>query len=138
MGKGSKGFIFGLKLRVTADYEERLLSISFSSANVDDRQMFMKLNEKLNGLFVADAGYISEKLAQEFYKEGERMLMAKPKVNMKKLDTPLQHILYNTRVRVETLFNNTKKFRGLITSLPRSIDGYLSNYICALLAEVIA
>lgn len=137
-GKGSKGFIFGLKLHITTDYEGRLLSIRFSSANVDDRKMFMKLNEKLNGLFIADAGYISDKLAREFYKEGERMLMAKPKVNMKKLATPLQHILYSTRTKVETLFNNTKKFRGLVTSLPRSIDGYLSNYICALLAEVIA
>ena len=137
-GRGSKGFYYGLKLHVTTDFDGRLLAMKFTSSNVDDRKVFMKLNERLKGLFVADAGYISKKLAKEFYTEGERLLMAKPKANMKKIATHFQHLLYNTRVRVETLFNNTKKFRGLISSLPRSIDGYLGNYICALLAEVLA
>jgi hypothetical protein len=137
-GRGSKGFYYGLKLHVTTDYDGRLLSLRFSSANMDDRKMFMKLNDKMNGLFVADAGYISQKLADEFYQEGKRLLMAKPKANMKKIAALWQHLLYNTRARVETLFNNTKKFRGLVSSLSRSIDGYLCNYVCALLAEVIA
>lgn len=137
-GRGSKGFYYGLKLHVTTDFDGRLLAIRFTSANVDDRTPFMKLNERLKGLFVADAGYISQKLAEEFYTEGERVLMAKPKANMKKLATLWQHLLYNTRGRVEAIFNNTKKFRGLVSSLPRSIDGYLCNYICALLAEVLA
>lgn len=137
-GRGSKGFYYGLKLHITTDFNDKLLAIKFTSSNVDDRKIFMKLNERLKGLFIADAGYISEKLRTEFYIENERMLMAKPKANMKKVATLWQHLLYNTRSRVETLFNNTKKFRGLVSSLPRSIDGYLCNYICALLAEVLA
>ena len=137
-GRGSKGFYYGLKLHITTDYDGRLLALSFSSANVDDRKLFRKLNEKLQGLFIADAGYISKELARDFYQEGKRLLIAKPKANMKQLATQWQHLLYNTRARVETLFNNTKKFRGLVSSLPRSIDGYLCNYICALLAEVLA
>ena len=137
-GRGSKGFYYGLKLHITTDFEGRLLAIQFTSSNLDDRKVFMTLNEKLKGLFVADAGYISKKLAEEFYTEGERLLMAKPKANMKKIATHFQHLLYNTRGRVEALFNNTKKFRGLVSSLPRSIDGYLGNYLCALLAEVLA
>jgi len=137
-GRGSKCFYFGLKLHVTTDFEGRLLSLCFTPANTDDRSVFMKLNDRLNGLFVADAGYISKKLADDFYQEGERLLMAKPKANMKKLATLWQHLLYNTRAKVETLFNNTKKFRGLVSSFPRSIDGYLGNYFGALLAEVVA
>lgn len=137
-GRGSKGFYYGLKLHVTTDFNKKLLAIRFTSANIDDRVPFIKLNERLKGLFIADAGYISKKLAKEFYQEGERLLIAKPKANMKKLATLWQHLLYNTRGRVEAIFNNTKKFRGLVSSLPRSIDGYLCNYICALLAEVLA
>jgi transposase len=137
-GRGSKGFYYGLKLHVTTDFEGRLLAFYFTPANGNDRAVFLKMNEKLTGLFVADAGYIGEKLARDFYREGVRMLMAKPKANMKKLATMTEHLLYNTRARVETLFNNTKKFRGLINTLPRSIDGYLTNYVCALLAEVLA
>jgi transposase len=137
-GRGSKGFYYGLKLHVTSDFEGRLLAIRFTSSNANDRAVFLKMNNTLRGLFIADAGYIGMKLARDFYIEGERMLMAKPKANMKKLATPIQNLLYNTRGRVEALFNNTKKFRGLVSSLPRSIDGYLCNYICALLAEVLA
>lgn len=137
-GRGSKGFYYGLKLHITTDFEGRLLAIRFTSSNASDRAVFLKMNEKLDGLFIADAGYIGEKLARDFYREGRRLLMAKPKANMKKLATPLQNLLYNTRGRVEALFNNTKKFRGLVSSLPRSIDGYLCNYLCALLAEVLA
>lgn len=137
-GRGGGGFYYGLKLHITTDFDGRLLALRFTAANVDDRKIFMKLNERLKGLFVADAGYISKKLAQEFHIEGERILIVKPKANMKKIATAWQHLLYNTRARVEALFNNTKKFRGLVSSLPRSIDGYLCNYICALLAEVLA
>jgi transposase len=137
-GRGSKGFYYGLKLHVTTDFEGRLLAIHFTPANGNDRAVFLKMNTKITGLFIADAGYIGEKLARDFYQEGVRILMAKPKANMKKVATHAQHLLYNTRARVETLFNNTKKFRGLINTLPRSIDGYLCNYICALLAEVLA
>lgn len=57
---------------------------------------------------------------------------------MKKLATPLQHILYSSRSKVESHFNNLKKFHNLVNTLPRSIDGYLCNYICSLLAHVIS
>lgn len=137
-GRNSKGYYYGLKLHLSADYDGRILSICFTPANTDDRKPFMKLNKDLYGLFIADAGYISEKLRKEFYIENERMLIAKPKANMKKIATPLQHALYNTRSFVETPFNNLKKFYNLVNTLPRSIDGYLCNYICSLLAYVIS
>jgi len=137
-GRSSKGYYYGLKLHLSTDYNGRILSICFTSANTDDRKPFMKLNKDLYGLFIADAGYISEKLRKEFHIENERMLIAKPKANMKKLATPLQHALYSSRSLVETPFNNLKKFHNLVNTLPRSIDGYLCNYICSLLAYVIS
>ncbi|MCG2694723.1 IS982 family transposase [Candidatus Parcubacteria bacterium] len=137
-GRSSKGYYYGLKLHLSADYEGRVLSICFTPANTDDRTPFMKLNKDLYGLFVADAGYISEKLRKEFHIENKRMLIAKPKANMKKLETPLQHILYSSRSLVESHFNNLKKFHNIVNTLPRSIDGYLCNYICSLLAHVIS
>jgi len=137
-GRGSKGQYYGLKLHISADYEGRLLSIYFTPANTDDRKPFMKLNKDLQGLFVADAGYVSEKLRKEFHIENERMLIAKPKRNIKKMSTKLQYHLYNSRSFVESHFNDLKKFKNLVNTLPRSIDGYLCNYICALLAHVVA
>ena len=95
------------------------------------------MNADLRGIFVADAGYISKDLEKEFYIENKRILFAKPKANMEKLITDWQNALYETRMLIEINFRNLKMFHNLITSLPRSIDGYLGNYVYSLLAYVL-
>jgi len=102
--------------------------------NVDDREMVIPLSKDLIGIFLADAGYISKKLAQAFYQEHRRVLLVKPRANMKKLMTKFEEMLYSTRMLIELNFRNLKMFYGLATSLPRSVDGYLANYIYSLLA----
>jgi len=132
-----KGAFYGLKLHITTDLESRLLAMRFTTGATDDREVFMDLNKNFYGIFVADAGYVSQKLAQEFHIEGERILFAKPRKNMKKIATAFQTILYNTRMMIELNFRNLKCFYNLITSLPRSVNGYLANYIYALLAYLL-
>ncbi|MBI3334930.1 MAG: transposase [Candidatus Portnoybacteria bacterium] len=97
-------------------------------------KVFKKLNDDLNGIFVADAEYVSEKLEREFYLEHKRILFARPRKNMGKLITTFQYHLYNTRMLIELNFRNLKMFYGLLTSLPRSINGYLANYFYSILA----
>ena len=133
-GHSGKGLFYGVKLHITTDLKRQLLSFSIASGNKDDRSQFMKLNKDLDGMFVADAGYVSEKLQKEFYQERKRILFAKPRKNMKKIITPWQKKLYDTRMIIELNFRSLKMFYGLITSLPRSIDGYFSNYIYSILA----
>lgn len=137
-GTAGKGLFYGLKLHITTDLKRRMLSVRFSSGNVNDRKIFTNLNRDLFGIFVADAGYISKKLSQEFNIEGKRVLLAKPRVNMKKIATKFQNMLYDTRMIIELNFRNLKMFYGLITSLPRSVDGYLANYVYSLLAYQLA
>lgn len=134
---GKKSF-FGLKLHITTDLERRLLAIRFTSGNVHDRQVFLKLNKDLFGIFVADAAYVSKKLEKDFNIEGRRILFAKPRKSMKKLITDFQFFLSKTRMLIELNFRNLKMFYGLVTSLPRSVNGYLANYIYSLLAYQIA
>jgi len=126
--RGAKGTYFGLKMHLCSDLKRRLLSIRFTTANKDEREMVMDLCKDLEGLFAADAGYVSEELAREFYQENHRILFAKPRKNMKKLMTKFQENLYNTRMQIEFNFRDLKLFYGLVTSLPRSVDGYLTNY----------
>lgn len=133
-----KGYFFGLKMHITTDLSRRLLAVKFTSGNVDDRTVFLELNKDLLGLFIADAGYISEKLQNDFHIEGKRFLLAKPRSNMKKIMTKFQEFLYGTRMLIELNFRNLKMFYGLVTSLPRSAGGYLANYIYSLLAYQIA
>lgn len=136
-GHSGKGLYYGLKLHITTDLRRNILSISFTPGGRDDRSQFMKLNKDLEGVFIADAGYTSKKLEREFFRENKRILFAKPRKNMKKIMTELQSKLYDTRMLIELNFRNLKMFFGLETSLPRSVDGYLSNYIYSLLAFVL-
>ncbi len=133
-GHSGKGLYYGLKLHLTADLNRNILSAAFASGNASDRKMFMKLNKDLAGVFVADAGYVSEKLEKEFYQENRRILFSKPRKNMRKIITFWQQKLYDTRMIIELQFRNLKMFYGLITFLPRSINGYFANYIYSILA----
>jgi hypothetical protein len=133
-GYSGKGLFYGLKLHLTADLKRNILSIAFSPGNLSDIEMFMKLNKDMEGIFVADAGYVSERLQKEFYRENRRMLFSKPRKNMRKIITFWQKKLYDTRMIIELQFRNLKMFYGLVTSLPRSINGYLANYIYSILA----
>ena len=137
-GNSGKGSFYGLKLHLTTDLDRKILAIRFSTATADDREIFLKLNDDLLGIFVADAGYVSEKLQKDFHLEGKRILFTQPRKNMKKLITEFQYHLYNTRMRIELNFRSLKMFCGLITSLPRSINGYLANYLFAILSYQIA
>lgn len=133
-GNHGQGTYFGLKMHLIADLKRQILSVKFTSANVDDRKMVIPLSEELIGIFIADAGYVSRKLSDEFYRENKRILLVQPRKNMKKLMTKFQEHLYKTRVLIEFNFRSLKMFYGLVTSLPRSVSGYFANYIWALLA----
>lgn len=133
-GHSGKGLYYGLKLHLTQDLNRKILSISFSPANKPDISQFMNLNKNLDGIFVADAGYVSKDLEKEFHIEHKRILFAKPRRNMKRVITFFQKKLYDTRMIIEINFRNLKMLYGLITSLPRSINGYFSNYIYSILA----
>ena len=137
-GYSGKGFMYGLKLHITTDLKRRLLSLRFTSGNRDERKIFMRLNKGLFGIFIADAGYISQKLQDEFYVEHKRILFAQPRKNMRKMITAFQNFLYGTRMTIELNFRNLKLFYGILTSMPRSVNGYLANYIYSLLAYQIA
>ena len=136
-GYSGKGWFYGLKMSITTDLRRSLLAVRFGSGNSDDRQTFKKLNKDLIGIFIADAGYISKDLEREFYIEHKRLLLAKPRANMKRVATEIQNKLYDTRMLIELNFRSLKMFYNLETSLPRSIDGCLGNYVYSLLAYVL-
>lgn len=133
-GYSGKGHYYGLKLHLTSDLKRSVLAIRLSPANTHGTKVFKKLNDDLDGIFVADAEYVSQKLNREFYREHRRLLFAQPRKNMKKIITAFQYHPYNTRMLIELNFRNLKMFYGLIASLPRSIDGYLANYFYSILA----
>lgn len=135
--KTHKGWYYGLKLHITSDLNKNILSIRFSSANKHDSHLFCNLNKDLNGIFVCDSGYLSKEVKQRFDKEGERLLIVMPRKNQKKIITSFQYHLLKTRMLIEINFRNLKLFHALVTSLPRSINGYFSNYTYSILSYLL-
>lgn len=127
--KSSLGWFYGLKLHAMTDMVGNLLELRFTTGNVGDRKILDVFLEKLHdSIVIADAGYISPKLEKKAGKNNNILLTCMRK-NMKKLSSYLDICLLNLRPRIEVLFSILKERLGLITSLPRSVDGYLAHYI---------
>jgi hypothetical protein len=95
------------------------------------------LLKQLRGLVVADAAYVSAKLREKLWELG-LMLLTPLRKNMKGLASLEQIGLLRGRSIIETVFSVLKDRLGLVTSLPRSWDGYLTHYILVLLAYQLA
>ncbi len=138
LGHSAKGWYYGLKMTMTRDDRGSILGLKFSDAGANDRDLFRQINKRLMGILVADAGYVSGELERDMFIEGKRFALIRPYKSMKKLATAWQLAVYRGRFKIEFDFRSLKLFHGLVTSLPRSVNGYLANYLHSVLAFVIA
>jgi len=136
--KSSKGWFYGLKLHLSVDLKGKIVAVHFTTGNKSEREILKIMNENVTGIFVADAGYVSEKLEREFYLENKRMLITCMRTNMKKIATFSGIELLKTRMRIEDHFGNLKQFHNLTSTVCRSINGYLTNYLSSVLSYMIA
>lgn len=136
--KTSKGWFYGLKLHLTIDLAGKIIGLYFTSGNASDREILKCMNKDLDGTFVADAGYLSEKLEREFFIENKRMLLTCVRKNMKKLASFDDIELLKTRMQIEDNFGKLKQFHNLVSTACRSIRGYLTNYLSSVLAYMLA
>jgi hypothetical protein len=137
-GHSAKGWYYGLKMTMTRDADGRMLGLSFTHPGANDRDIFRDINKNIMGVLVADAGYVSRQLECDMSIENKRILLIRPYKTMKRLATLWQLGIYRGRFQIEFDFRCLKLFHGLVTSMPRSVNGYLANYVFALLSFVIA
>jgi hypothetical protein len=138
LGRSAKGWFYGLKMTLTRDHEGRMLALKFTRPGENDRDIFREINRDIYGIIVADAGYVCEQLEKDMYVEKKRWVLIRPYKTMKKLMTKWQEELYKGRFKIEFDFRDLKLFHGLVTSLPRSVSGYLANYLHALVSFIVA
>lgn len=137
LARSSKGWFYGMKLTITRDKDGRLLAVLFTRANENDRKICKEINKDIHGIIVMDAGYVSKELENSMNIENQRWLLIRPYKSMKKLMTGWQEDLYKMRFSIEFDFRSLKLFHGLVTSLPRSVNGYMANYLHSLLSFVL-
>jgi hypothetical protein len=110
-----KRWFYGFKLHGVCDGSGRLVAIRITPANV------------------ADAAYVSAALRKELWERGLRLLTPLRK-NMKGLASQAELQAIKARGLIESVFSVLKERRGIVSTLPRSIAGYLAHYIHTLLA----
>lgn len=126
--KTTTGWFYGLKLHIVTDLKRNILMMKFTTGRTDDRVVLDEFMDQLkSSLILADAGYISSKLQQKAVHR-RNVILTSVRKNMKKLATPIQIFLLNMRGRIESVFSVLKERLGLVSSLPRSENGYLAHY----------
>lgn len=133
-GKNWQGWHYGFKLHATIDLKGVLSAIHFTGANVYDAQALTHL---VNGqkILVGDTLYGARVMRQHIWKTYGTVIISPPfpKQN-KKIATPWQVALLNIRSKIESVFDYLKNHLHLVSSFPRSMNGYLVHYLRVLLS----
>ena len=134
-GKNHQGWHFGFKLHASCDLDGRLSALFFTPANFHDAQAIPKLVNGDTKGGIGDGGYNARVMRERIWKDFGCFILAPPHPKQnKKVMTGWQHFLLKIRPKIECVFDYLKQHLHMVTSFPRSVDGYLLNYLRNLLA----
>jgi hypothetical protein len=136
LGKNHQGWHYGFKLHATVNRKGQLCSFYFTPANFHDAQALPYLiRERMRRIVVGDGGYTASVMSRKMWKEKHACILSPPHPKQKKkLITWWQHLLLKARPKVECVFDYLKNHLSLVSSFPRSVNGYFFNYLRNLLA----
>jgi len=131
--KSSMGWFYGFRLHLIVNELMQILNVRITPATTDDRIGLEMMWNRIFGMIIADAGYVSRALQEKAHRLG-KWLVTGVRANMKKLMTETQHQLLKMRQIVETVFSVLKLRMGIETTLPRSPLGYFAHYLWCITA----
>ena len=138
-GKNWQGWHFGFKLHASIDTNGRLAGIALTGANVYDAQMMPKILNEHCRVAVGDTLYGARVMGKKVWKEYGTIIIAPPwPKQRKKIAAPWQIDLLNLRSKIESVFDILKEHLHLVSSFPRSVSGYLLQYMRTLLGYQVA
>jgi Transposase DDE domain len=130
--KTTTGWYYGLKLHLVSDDNGNPVFLRFTTATVDDREILeVILGKFYDKMFIADAGYLSSKY-QKIGMQNYNFTLTPCRSNTKTLSALWQNNLMNMRSIIETVFSILKTHYGLVDTISRSVNGYLTNYLRAI------
>lgn len=103
LGKSSMGWFFGFKLHLIINEKGGLLGTFLTPGNTDDRKPVRSMTQRLTGLLFGDKGYIDQKLFDDLFERGLKLVTG-IKAKMKNKLMPLKEkILLRKRSVIETV-----------------------------------
>lgn len=136
LGKGSMGWFFGFKLHLIINEKGDLLSAQLTPGNTDNRKPVEQMSSRLTGLLFGDKGYIDQKLFNNLYARGLK-LVSGIKAKMQNKLMPLQEkILLRKRSIIETVNGVLKTDFQISHTRHRSVVNGFIHIFSTLLAYV--
>jgi hypothetical protein len=133
-GKNHQGWWYGFKLHAAIDEKGNLAAIWFTPANAADSQQIPKLVDDNTDIAVGDGGYNADVMRRHMWRDHKCFILAPPHPKQnKRLALNIEIDLLKAREKIECVFDYLKNNLNLVTSFPRSIKGYLLNYLRNLL-----
>ena len=123
-GKNHQGWHYGFKLHAAVNLRGQLAALCFTPANEYDAQLLERLVNQATKVVVGDSHYAASPMRKRLWK---RSLM-----------TDWQYLLQTMRQKVEATFGKLKERHFLVTSFPRSVEGYVVHYVRTLLGYQLA
>jgi len=134
-GKNHQGWHFGFKLHAACNAQGQLAAVYFTPANEHDAQQIPHLVNDQTAVAVGDGGYTAQVMRRKMWREHGCLILSPPHPKQKQQLAALwQIVLLRARAKIECLFDYLKEHLLLVTSFPRSLNGYAVHYIRTLLA----
>jgi predicted protein tyrosine phosphatase len=133
-GKNWQGFWYGFKMHAAVDECGRLTALTLTPADVYDGQIAPLLVRPETKVVVGDSHYGDKKMRAKM-KEWHNVVVVAPPHHKQKSQVMAQwqQKLLKKRIKVETTFDYLKEHMNLVSSFPRSKNGYLLHYMRILL-----
>lgn len=133
-GKNWQGWHYGFKLHASIDPNNNLTGICFTPADGYDAQSMEDLVKGATEVLVGDSHYGASPMRKRLFKKYGIIVIAPPHYKQrKKVLTGLQHLLLTLRPKIEATFDYLKEHMHLVSSFPRSVEGYFVHYVRVLL-----
>ena len=133
-GKSTMGWFFGFKLHITTNEKGDLLGATVTKGNVDDRKVVKNICKNFKGRLFGDKGYICQKLFEEMFTLGLRIVTALRTKMKPKLMTSDDNELLKKRSMIESVFHILKNILVINHTRHRSSVNFMVNILGALCA----
>jgi len=138
-GKNWQGWHYGFKLHASIDHTNRLAALVFTPANEHDNQVMERLVNESTRILVGDSHYGGSVMRKRLWKRYKTIVIAPPHYTQKRtMAAKWQILLLHMRPKIEATFGKLKEQHFLVTSFPRSVQGYFVHYLRVLLGYQMA
>lgn len=129
------GNFFGFKLHLITDHRGEIASYQILPANTHDSKPMVELADGLAGILCGDKGYISEEKRKILASKGLKIITPnKENALFKTIYRGVEKYMLRKRGLIESVFNKLKNVIHIQTNRSRSVAGFLSHCLSALLA----